>query len=172
MAQTGIVVPLLAAEALFGPFRREHTESGPRGAPPHVTLLFPFTDSDSLGPGRIRRVAEIVGAVEAFDLTLASTAYLEASPRILYVRPVPDEPFRALTRALVAAFPEHPPYEGAYSDPAPHATVAIGDDPLLAEIERTVAAALPITTRVTEAAVFVHDEESDRWVIQERLPFG
>ena len=59
-----------------------------------------------------------------------------ANPRVLCLRPEPDEPFRAMTAALVAAFPEHPPYGGKYADPIPHATVAIGEDAVLDAIER------------------------------------
>jgi 2'-5' RNA ligase len=172
MAQTAIIVPLPEAEPLLGPFRYEHTESGPRGAPPHVTLLFPFTDSESLLQPRIRQVAEIVGAVPAFDVSLVATAYFDASPRILYVRPEPDEPFRRLTHALVEAFPEHPPYEGTYEEVIPHATVAIAEDHVLAEIERALAPLLPQATRVTDAALMVLDEQAGRWVIRERFPLG
>jgi 2'-5' RNA ligase len=172
MAQTGIIVPLPDAEPVIGPFRREHTEGGARGAPAHVTLLFPFTDSAALTAERVRRVGEIVGSVPAFDVALVTTAYLPGTPRILYVRPEPDTSFRALTAALLAAFPEHPPYEGAFADVIPHATVAMAEDAVLAGIERELAPRLPIATRVTEAALIVHDEAADRWAIRERLPLG
>jgi 2'-5' RNA ligase len=173
MAQTGIIVPLPDAEPVIGSFRREHTEGGARGAPAHVTLLFPFTDTAALTAERLRRVGEIVGSVPAFDVSLVATAYFAGTPRILYLRPEPDTAFRDLTAALVAAFPEHPPYEGAFADVIPHATVAMTEDAAVLErIEAEVAQRLPIVTHVTEAALIVHDEAADRWTIRERLPLG
>jgi 2'-5' RNA ligase superfamily protein len=42
---------------------------------------------------------------------------------VLYLAPRPDEPFRALTRAVCAAFPGYLPYGGAFADTIPHLTV-------------------------------------------------
>ena len=88
---------------------------------------------------------------------------------MLCLRPEPDGPFRAMTAALVEAFPEHRPYGGKYADPIPHATIAIGDDATLDEIERAVAGSLPIEARATEAAVLTRDA-AGRWSVFATLP--
>ena len=89
---------------------------------------------------------------------------------MLYLRPEPEAPFRALTAALVAAFPEHQPYGGKYADAIPHATVAIGDDDVLDPIARSLAGSLPIAARATEATLLELDG-SGEWRPRARLPF-
>ena len=172
MTQTAIVVPLPEADAQLRPFRLAHTQSGPRGVPAHVTLLFPFADTAVLSDEHTRRVAELVAAVPAFDVRLGEVGYLPGAPRVLYLRPEPDEPFRELTLALAAAFPEHPPYEGAYDDPVPHATVAIAPEDVLVEVERAVVPLLPLRASVRRATLIALDEATDRWTVRERFPFS
>jgi len=172
MAQTAIVVPLTMAEPTLRPFRLAHTESGPRGVPAHVTLLFPFADTAALTAEHTRQVAALVAAVPAFDVRLGEVGYLPGTPRILYLRPEPEEPFRELTRALTTAFPDHPPYEGAYDEPVPHATVAIAADDVLAAVARAVVPLLPLRSPIRRADLIAFDEATDRWTTRERFPFG
>lgn len=61
-----------------------------------------------------------------------------------------------MTQALNAAFPEHPPYGGVFDEIVPHLTIAHGDLPLLAGIERELRASLPVRVRVERA-----------WLLQE-----
>jgi hypothetical protein len=75
-----------------------------------------------------------------------------------------------MTAALVAAFPEHPPYGGKYDEVIPHATLAIGDDAVLDEIERELAGSLPIAARAVEATVFEYDA-GGRWRPHASIPF-
>ena len=96
-------------------------------------------------------MSDALAAFESFDFALATAIRFPENQRVLCLRPEPDEPFRAMTAALVAAFPEHQPYGGKYADPIPHATVAVGDDAVLDPIERELADALPIAARATEA---------------------
>jgi 2'-5' RNA ligase len=165
MAQTAIVVLVHEAESLIGGHRSRHTDDGAHGMGAHVTLLYPFGDGDA----EIAAARDVVGAFEAFDFALASPGRFPETPRVLCLRPEPDEPFRALTRALAARFPEHPPYSGKYADPVPHATVAIGNDALLDEIERELAPSLPIASRATEAVLMDRDG-CGTWRVRERLP--
>ena len=163
-------MPLTQLDSAIQSFRLAHTESGPRGVPPHVTLLFPFAETSSLTTEHTRLVTEIVRSVAAFDVEFVTTAYLPGSPRILYLPPVPSDPFDELTHALTAAFPEHPPYEGEFEEPVPHVTVAIARDDVLADVERALMPLLPRRTRVTEAWLIVQDAPPDRWRIAERFP--
>ena len=79
-------------------------------------------------PGGSRRCARSSSEFAPFDFTSATAIRFPENSRVLYLRPEPDAPFRAMTRVLVEAFPEHPPYRGKYPDPIPHATVAIADE--------------------------------------------
>src|SRR5262245_18674457 len=165
MAETAIVVLVSEAEPLIGEHRRRHTDEGAHGMGAHVTLLYPFGDDGLMTAG----AREVIRGFDAFDFSLIRLVRFPGNPRVLCLRPDPDTPFRALTRALATRFPEHPPYGGKYADPIPHATVAIGDDGLLDGIEREVRPALPIAARATEAVLMNRDEHGT-WRVRERLP--
>lgn len=171
MAETVLLVPVPEAGVLVDAHRARLTRAGADGIPPHITLLYPFTDSARLTDERVREVVGIVGAVRAFDVSFASTGRFELDPRILYLAPDPAAPFVALTRALVAAFPEHQPYEGRHPELVPHLTVAIADAETLALIDAELAPALPIGARVEEAWLMQRNE-GGRWRLRQRLALG
>jgi 2'-5' RNA ligase len=172
VAETAIIVAIPEAEGAVQHLRAQHTRDGAQGAPPHVTLLYPFTDSSRLVEGRLDEVAAILGAFAAFDFSLASIARFSTTPCALYLRPSPDAPFREMTRALVAAFPEHPPYGDEHHDVTPHATVAVADEETLAGIERQLLESLPIVARAREAALMTHEEGRGAWRLGRRFPLG
>ena len=68
-------------------------------------------------------------------------------PRVLYLAPEPETPFRELTDALAEAFSDHPPYAGAVAQVVPHLTVAWHQDAPMDEIRADIAGALPIAAR-------------------------
>ena len=168
MAETALLVPVLAARSIVDPHRLRLTRAGADGIPPHVTLLYPFTDSARLKAERVQEVARIVGGESAFDLSLASTARFAVDPPILYLVPEPAAPFAALTRALVTAFPEHRPYAGRYPELVPHLTVAIADAATLESVAAELGPALPIEARV-EQAWLMQREASGRWRLRRRF---
>ncbi len=171
MAETVLLVPIPEAAALVDPYRLRLTRAGAEGIPPHITLLYPFTDSTLLTAARVREAAGIVGSVSAFDVSLGSTERFDADPPILYLAPEPAAPFAALTGALVAAFPEHQPYEGLYPELVPHLTVAIADAATLEPVAAELGPALPIEARV-ETAWLMQRDASGRWRLRQRLAFG
>ena len=160
MAETAIVVVVPEAEPAVGDLYRRHTRSGREGMPPHVTLLIPFADSESLPLDEVRAVLE---DFDPFAFELAEPRRFEpASGPILWLAPEPAAPFVALTEALVEAFPEYRPYGGVFDDIVPHLTVAVTrDGGLLDGIERDLVAALPIAARA-DAATIVHRVDG-RW---------
>lgn len=171
MAETVLLVPIPEAAALVDPHRLRLTRAGADGIPPHITLLYPFTDSALLTEERVREAAGIVGAVGPFDVSLHSTARFDVDPPILYLAPDPAAPFAALTRALVAAFPEHQPYGGRHPELVPHLTVAIADAATLDGVEAELGPALPIEARVEESWLMQRDD-GDRWCLRQRLELG
>jgi 2'-5' RNA ligase len=171
MAETAILVPIPEAAALVDPHRVRLTGAGADGIPPHITLLYPFTDSALLTEARRRETARIVDVVHPFDVSLTSSARFDVDPPILYLVPEPAAPFAALTRALVTAFPEHQPYDGRYPELVPHLTVAIADAEVLAPIEAELDRGLPIEARVTEAWL-MRRRADGRWRMLQRLELG
>jgi len=123
MAHTVLVVPVPELET-FVRERTSHYDTSFLSADPafvhaHVTALGPFLDNAS--EAELALVDEIARRTPAFDFTLDRMGELDHG--ILSLLPDPDEPFRELTRALVAAFPQCPPYGGAFPEPVPHLTL-------------------------------------------------
>jgi 2'-5' RNA ligase len=112
-----------------------------------------------------------IAAVPAFELSLARTAWF--GHKVLWLHPEPDEPFRTLTEQVWRRFPQCPPYEGGHTLVVPHLT--IGDDAPLPDLERaesSVAAALPLRTRVTRAQLICGSFEPNSWRTINEFPLG
>jgi hypothetical protein len=169
MAETAIVVVVPEAEPAVGGLYRRHTRSGREGMPPHVTLLIPFADSESLPLDEVRAVLR---GFEPFEFRLVEPRRFEPpSGPILWLAPEPAAPFVALTEALVDAFPDFRPYDGAFDDIVPHLSVAVGRDArLLDEIERELAPALPITA--TADAATIVERVDRRWELHTSIALG
>jgi 2'-5' RNA ligase len=86
----------------------------PNDLPPHVTVLYP-------APGEVAEIAKVLAPFAPFDVTFTR---VDRFPGVLWLAPEPAEPFVALTEAMVARFPDWPPYGGSYSSIIPHLTVA------------------------------------------------
>jgi hypothetical protein len=103
----------------------------------HVTLLGPFADRPLLTGELLAGLAAFFSAVAPVDATFAELRTFPDGTR--YAAPEPEAPFRALTAALAARHPEHPPYGGAYDDVVPHLSVW------------DATPALPVRSHATEA---------------------
>jgi 2'-5' RNA ligase len=128
-----------------------------------VTLLFPFAPALRIDHGAQARLEEqfsrapgIAGAIELrFDR-------LARFPGVSYLALADPEQVVIKIRALAAAWPEYPPYDGRFSDIVPHLTVAQGDEQALASVDAELRAALPIVAKVRFASLFLGDP-SGRW---------
>ena len=169
--ETAIVVAIPEAAPVIDVIRRAHTSAGADGIPAHVTLLYPFMDSELLTPAHVESAALAIELFAPFDVSLAQLRYFDGSRSTLYLAPASAEPFGGMMAALAAAFPEYAPYSGAYSETIPHVTVAEGDREQLRVFEREVAPGLPIAAHVAEARLFQRDP-SGRWRPRERLPLA
>jgi 2'-5' RNA ligase len=163
---SAVVVHVPEAEPVVGEWRRAHTYDAPLGMPAHVTILYPFVSCAEVAEAE-PRLAELVAGHEAFDATFARTARF---PGVLYLEPEPAERFLRLTGAIAAAWPEHPPYEGAHETVIPHLTVAEANDAsLLDSIAAKIEPQLPIRERIVAASLFVEHDDG-RWHERSRLP--
>jgi 2'-5' RNA ligase len=168
MRRSAVLVRVPEAAPAVGVAPAAHSGRDP-GIPPHVTLLFPFVPAARLTEEIEGRLAKLLGAAAAFDASFAHTARF---PNVLYLEPDPSEPFSAMTQAIAAIWPEHPPYEGEFDTVIPHLTVAETEDQrLLDEIAADVEPHLPIEVRVREAQLYVEDA-AGRWHERSRLPLA
>jgi 2'-5' RNA ligase len=152
---SGLVVPVPEADPVVGAVRDRLDPHARAGIPAHVTVLFPFLDASLLDEGTLARLARTFAGHRSFA---ARFERFGRFPGLLHLAPSPDAPFRALTAAVVARWPEVPPYGGRFGDPDPHLTLAQGqDDDVLDAAEAEVRDALPVVTRVTSVELVVHD---------------
>lgn len=132
-------------------------QADPAAVHSHITLLAPFLPLARLDAGVLARLGSVFGAAAPFDVTFARLDRF-ANDGLVHVVPEPAEPWTSLTAQLVTLWPECPPYGGAFEHVAPHVSLDHADsiEPLLAEVE------LPVTMRVTEAALVWYQERQTR----------
>jgi 2'-5' RNA ligase len=149
--------------------RQRHDPVAPTGVPAHVTVLFPFLVTSELTPAVRRRVAGVARQVRPFDVRFERTGRF---PNVLWLRPEPAGPFIELTERVAAAFPDHPPYEGAHDDIVPHLTLGIADDHVIERLDRKVSHAGVTFRRRVQALEVIAEDAEDRWHARWRLPLG
>ena len=167
-----VIVPRDVPDELAKLHDEWHADAVARGLPLHVTLLFPWIPLDELGARHLERAAHVFAAAAPFTFRLAR---LDEFPGVLWAAPEPDEAIRRLIAGLVNAFPECPPYEGAFTDPTPHATLAIveesGQEAAAARLRAALEPLLPVPVHVTEVAL-LEEVEPERWRERRSLPLG
>ncbi|HEY5488436.1 MAG TPA: 2'-5' RNA ligase family protein [Candidatus Limnocylindrales bacterium] len=168
IGESAIIVPVIVPVAVQR-LRDRMDPSAADGVPAHVTLIYPFMPPSELKDDVRRRVEEIVASEPAFPFVLRAVGRW---PNVVYLAPEPDDPFRRLTNALAAAFPDYPPYEGAHAEVIPHVTVAsdVPDDYFDAAAH-ALPALLPIRDVAREAWLIGHTPEQ-AWNTLWRLPLG
>jgi 2'-5' RNA ligase len=168
---TALVVAVPEApEAVAAWMERASCSKPSNGVPPHITVLTPFMPPEALDERVATELRELFARFAPFRFTLTRCARF---PQALYVEPDPPEPFVALTRAIVARYPEYPPYEGAFDAVIPHLTVAEGPASVLDAAQTDVEPQLPVAARADEV-VLLEEVEPDgaRWRTRSRLPLG
>lgn len=170
-AESALVIELPEVEPLVADIRLAHDPAAALGVPAHVTILFPFVPPARLEPPVLDVIESIAASRPIFDVRFERVAAFDTA---IYLDPVPDTPFRALTRAVHEAFPGYPPYEGRFDDVIPHLTLAMGRPDemtsLVDPIAESLAARLPIDVRVDALDLLVFD--GTRWHREASWPLG
>jgi 2'-5' RNA ligase len=172
-AQSAVLVPVPEAERAVGGHRGRLDRAATWGVPAHVTVLYPFVPPSEISAAVIAGIAGAVGSVSAFDCEFAATAWF--GEEVVWLAPRPDEPFRALTRAVSAAFSRYLPYGGIYDDVIPHLT--IGDRPAggvreLRAAEVDVLRWLPIEARISRVWLMTGNAVPGSWQTVAELPLA
>jgi len=163
--ESAVVVLIPEADNLLETFRKHRDPSAAVGVPAHVTILYPFKAPAELTAETVSTLRELFASVPAFRVCFAETkCFLD----VLYLAPVPDEPFRHLTEIVTDRFPDTPPYGGEFADVIPHLTVAQVDDPqqleqIAAEFHLVARSKLPLRAEVQSVALM--DNSSGQWQI-------
>jgi 2'-5' RNA ligase len=168
MVQTALLVPIPRIGPLIDPWRRRHDPVAAEGIPPHVTVLWPFLEQHQITAEDVETLRQLFEQFEPFDVDLAQVGMFDED--VLHVLPEPDTPFRELTAAVHAVFPQAPPYEGRHPDPTPHVTVGHGiPRPSAKHAARSLMLALPMRVHVDVVQLWVH---SGDWVPGASFPLG
>ncbi len=133
-------------------------------AAPHITLVNPWMPTGRIAQADVDELGRLVGSFPEITFTLARTGRF---PGILYLAPEPSAPIVALIEAIVARWPEHQPYGGAFDTIIPHLTVAFGAGVL--EVPDAVAELLPLTVRVSRVDLMTMGR-TGRWTMRASLP--
>lgn len=168
VGESAIIVPVNVPVGV-NRLRDRMDPSAADGVPAHITLIYPFMPPSELKDDVRRRVEDIVAAEPSFPFVLTT---VRRWPGVVYLAPEPDEPFRRLTAALAAAFPDYPPYEGIHDEIVPHLTVAAdAPDDYYEAAEHALPQFLPIRDVAREAWLVGHTPEQP-WHTLWRLPLG
>jgi 2'-5' RNA ligase superfamily len=171
--ESAVLVPVPEAERVVARHRARLDGSAAEGVPAHVTILYPFVAPPQITAGTIEVLAATVGSVSHFDCEFPRTAWF--GEEVLWLAPRPDEPFRALIRAVSAAFPGYPPYNGLVGDVIPHLTVGYreaGGVAGLRAAEADILGALPVRARIRRAWLMTGTSEPGSWHTVAELPLA
>lgn len=166
MTRSALVVLVAAAEPLVASHRFVHDPMAARGVPAHVTVLHPFRDVvDEVTAQAIESIAD---EINSFTATFASVGRFRGE--VVFLSPEPLECFKTMTQMFVQAFPDCPPYGGAFLDPHPHLTVATRIDESTANrIETAITPGLPLVTPVDQLTLLIEDDDG-MWSIGTSWP--
>jgi 2'-5' RNA ligase len=169
--ETAVVIVVNVRE-LQTIYRDSYPAFAELGIPLHVTLLYPFATTGELGSA-LPLLREVLAYHEQFAFELAE---FRTFPRTVWLAPEPAAPFVALTRAIEAAFPQYPHWEGQFEDVIPHLTLADGLEenelePTLRRLRTLVEPLLPIKLAANEATVLA-EQQGGHWVAAARLPLS
>jgi 2'-5' RNA ligase superfamily len=172
-AECAVLVPVPEAERAVSAHRGRLDRAAAWGVPAHVTVLYPFVAPSAITATVIADLAGAVGSVSAFGCEFAAAAWF--GEEVLWLAPQPDEPFRALTQAVSAAFPGYLPYGGVYDDAVPHLTV--GDRPAggvseLRAAQADVLRCLPIQARISQVWLMAGHAAPGSWQTVAELPLA
>jgi 2'-5' RNA ligase superfamily len=109
--------------------------------------------------------------VPRFDVIFRRTEWF--GDDVVWLAPEPDNGFRALTTAVCSAFPDYPPYGGAFTDVIPHLTLgAHADLSRMRAAARATSAQLPIKAAVRTVHLFQGSDAPGAWRRVAELPLG
>jgi 2'-5' RNA ligase len=175
--ESALLVAVPEAEPAVGEHRARLDSSARDGVPAHLTVLYPFLPPASVDGAVLASLRLLCAGSAAFDITLDRVSWF--GEEVVWLAPRDDRPFRALTGAMFAAFPECPPYGGRYADVIPHLTIGDRADPAaLRAAAEAVRGHLPVAARVSEVALMAGpapgnpDTPPGQWRTLAAFPLG
>jgi len=169
--ESAVIVAVPEAEPAVGRWRARLDPAADWGVPAHVTVLYPFVAPAQITAAVLDQLAAAVRRVPRFDADFSRVDWF--GDAVTWLAPAPEAAFLALTGAVCAAFPDYPPYGGAFPDPTPHLTIGDGAAPAdLHAAADAVLAHLPVRTTVTKVQVICGSWSPNSWRVVAELPLA
>src|SRR5579863_5161972 len=147
--ESALLVAVPEAEPAVGEHRARLDQSARDGVPAHLTVLYPFLPPAAIDGAVLTSLRRLFAGFAPFGVTLDRVSWF--GEEVVWLAPRDDRPFRALTGATWAAFPECPPYGNKYADVIPHLTIGDHDDrAALRAAAEAVRGHLPVAARAAE----------------------
>lgn len=165
--QTGLVIPVSAADALLASVKARYPGAVREGVPAHVSLLYPFVAVAELDERVTIGLGELL-----VEQTPMRVQFAECYRRggFVALRPDPIGGLQDLVSEARRRWPDVVPYEGIYDDVEPHLTVALRcSEETAVTIEQEVTAELPISTELREAWLVAFEGQ---WTLRGQFKFG
>lgn len=164
---SALVVTLPEAEPVVASLRDRHDPGARDGIPAHITVLAPFLASRRLDEAVMSRLRTLCASVEEVPVSLMSVGKF---PAVTYLAPADPQPFERLTAMLYDAWPDCPPYGGAFRSVVPHLTVADGPHDH-ERVRRDLLAVLPIDA-IARGVTLLCERPDGTWSSRSVFPFA
>jgi 2'-5' RNA ligase len=162
-ARSTLVALIEEAEPVLAGHRWRLDPRAAAGLSAHVTVLAPFLSPPAIDGPVITRLGAALGDAAAFDCVFDQARWFDLDA--LWLAPVTEAPFRALTDRVRAEFPDLDPY-GGRRPAVPHLTVGFARSSSVDDLRIAAArlgGALPIRARVRRLDLLVVDGLRGRW---------
>ncbi|MGN6092682.1 MAG: 2'-5' RNA ligase family protein [Luteibacter jiangsuensis] len=121
MSRTLLALMVPEAEPLIGDLRARLDPAAPLGLASHITLVYPFLDSERITPAVEERLRTVAAARQPLAFHLDAVRMF---PSTVWLAPSPSAGIAALAAALQLAFPERPRRDREFPEYIPHVSVA------------------------------------------------
>jgi 2'-5' RNA ligase len=133
-------------------------------------LLWRYLEEDT------RAIQKALEQQKPFEIRFTKLSHFGQQVIYLALDDESEKAVKELMQVLFRAFPETPPYGGAFSDPTPHLTIAKAKDDekfeqMMDEISRVLASKLPITHQVGDVSI-IEELEDGYWHFRALIPFA
>ncbi|MHB1718970.1 MAG: 2'-5' RNA ligase family protein [Acidimicrobiales bacterium] len=149
---TALVVPFLGIARHEG-WRARLLPRGFPGLPPHVTIVWPFVDDYAVDEGLLSVLRDIASGISAFPVSLERVEWF--GDQVLWLAPVPAEPFAKLIEQVNEALPAYRPYAGSFPEVIPHLTI----------MERRPVALMRLAARLIEGGTPISAHATSLWLM-------
>lgn len=170
---TGLIVPVFEADRFIGSHRKDLDRSGQWGVPAHVTVVSPFLPLSAVTEAVVSAVRSAVRPIGAFTCRFEFLRWFGRD--VLWLAPIPAEPFRQLTTAIQRAIPAYQSYRFTDADVVPHLTIgerSTGGYAALRAAERDIQSCLPIVALIERVILVAGDSATGQWGIVHEFPLG